>query len=279
MDESLPNLSDEAPITLRAPSGILSDLVCRYCDLQLSSRRDLYRHHTDLAGSCQVQNKAQLPAYLSILSEVFEMHECRYTGCHLEFDIPANSSGIQYFPDMMDFNSFGNISASGSSIPPALLYWTKAEKERFFYALVRCSRLRPDLIAEHVGTKSTAEVLAFQLALEAGTPHLGDTATTQTSHPVAREMSDRWISFEEKMAEDAIIWEAFTASASAIPWHQRDYAQAAAINSPITVHCTRCRRGTCDGLWPTCGQCQIRCKPCKWPEDFHPCLLPETEHG
>ena len=97
--------------------------------------------------------------------------------------------------------------------------WTTEEKDRFFHALSVHSRLRPDLIAEDIGTKSLAAVCAYIDMLEEGLAErkklgqatIDDAASTQDLYLVARdhfppalEVSEKWEAFEEKLAEAVI---------------------------------------------------------------------------
>lgn len=87
---------------------------------------------------------------------------------------------------------------SRTVVPPFDECWREDEKQRFFYALERYSRLRPELIAEDVGTRTLAEVDAY-LALLA--------SYALTAKPIednavscADEMSEEWIRWEERQA-------------------------------------------------------------------------------
>ncbi|KAI0029417.1 hypothetical protein K488DRAFT_72978 [Vararia minispora EC-137] len=52
----------------------------------------------------------------------------------------------------------GHVDALEYSLFEPAAHWTPAEKARFFHALARHSRLRPDLIAAHVRTKNAVDV-------------------------------------------------------------------------------------------------------------------------
>lgn len=96
-----------------------------------------------------------------------------------------------------------------SSMLPPTTFWTADEKELFFQGLRRYSKLRPDLIALHIGSnaanggigsnKTTADVCAYIDALEDGIRQ-GDIEPIG-SHPVARVVSDEWIAFEEQQSK------------------------------------------------------------------------------
>lgn len=86
-----------------------------------------------------------------------------------------------------------------SSIFPPNAFWSSQEKSRFFHGITRYSRLRPDLIAAHVGGgKTVADVVGYMEVLEEGSKHQGET-TRRRAEP-ARVVSDKWIKYEERMA-------------------------------------------------------------------------------
>ncbi|CCA77429.1 hypothetical protein PIIN_11406, partial [Serendipita indica DSM 11827] len=86
-------------------------------------------------------------------------------------------------------------------------FWTSEEKERFFSALSRHSKLRPDLISLDVGSnKTVADVVAYIDVLERG---LRDVSRLEVDseeedvpvvHPAAYTVSQKWIEFEEQQA-------------------------------------------------------------------------------
>ncbi|KAJ6593921.1 hypothetical protein B0H19DRAFT_1092836 [Mycena capillaripes] len=83
-----------------------------------------------------------------------------------------------------------------SFIPPAG-YWTSREKDRFFHALAVHSRLRPDLIADSIKSKTILDVCAYIDALDraaASQPSLRSTLEP------AVEVSDSWVDYEEEQA-------------------------------------------------------------------------------
>lgn len=61
-----------------------------------------------------------------------------------------------------------------SVVIPSLVRWSPAEKGMFYAALARHSRLRPDLIAMEVPTKTKADVVQYLAYLEASIETLGD---------------------------------------------------------------------------------------------------------
>lgn len=100
------------------------------------------------------------------------------------------------------------------SYHPPSGYWTPEEKERFFHALAVHSRLRPDLLAAAVGTKTLIDVCVYLDELEAAAAALGDAdggRRGRDAAPAALEVSDEWVRTEEEMArtlgERELVWE------------------------------------------------------------------------
>jgi hypothetical protein len=98
--------------------------------------------------------------------------------------------------------------------------WTAQEKDRFFHALAVRSRLRPDLIAEDIGTKSLAEVCTYLNMLEeslsqrkklygsATGNNVPDSYLVLRDHfPIALEVSEKWEEYEGTLAEVLIAKE------------------------------------------------------------------------
>jgi hypothetical protein len=88
------------------------------------------------------------------------------------------------------------------SFHPPTGYWSSAEKALFFRALSAHSRLRPDLIAASIGTKSTADVAVYLSLLREGAA--AATATTgmiaRDQRPAAHEVSAALIALEDQLA-------------------------------------------------------------------------------
>lgn len=91
----------------------------------------------------------------------------------------------------------------GKQLPPSFVhpstYWSSTEKNAFFHALSIHSRLRPDLIAASLGTKSVLDVctyldILYVAAADANSP------IARRSLPCAMEVSDSWIKWEEATA-------------------------------------------------------------------------------
>jgi hypothetical protein len=88
----------------------------------------------------------------------------------------------------------------GSVLPPGA-YWTVQEKNAFFHGLSAHSRLRPDLIAQEIGTKTLFDVLVFLDALDEGSCEVGRKKTRWDAGMESIEVSDAWMKEEIKLAE------------------------------------------------------------------------------
>ncbi|KAI0349602.1 hypothetical protein OH77DRAFT_1431947 [Trametes cingulata] len=110
----------------------------------------------------------------------------------------------------------GSEALPASYIAPNA-YWSAAEKDAFFRALAVHSRLRPDLIAEEVKTKTVPDVCVYLALLERAsrdtlrnTVYVGkdnktvDTGVRRKDLPIALEASENWVQLEERLA-DALI--------------------------------------------------------------------------
>ena len=92
------------------------------------------------------------------------------------------------------------------SFHPPTGYWTSAEKALFFRALSVHSRLRPDLIAASIGTKSTADVAVYLSLLREGANRVNNkkasTAITirRDLHPAAYQVTTELIALEDQQA-------------------------------------------------------------------------------
>src|ERR1700721_3739475 len=76
-------------------------------------------------------------------------------------------------------------------------YWTPAEKNIFFHALVVHSRLRPDLIASCLPNKTFVDVCTYIDHLEAASYDNPPDDHLRSDLPRAMEVSDDWIAYEE----------------------------------------------------------------------------------
>ncbi|KAF9049754.1 hypothetical protein BJ165DRAFT_1525088 [Panaeolus papilionaceus] len=93
-----------------------------------------------------------------------------------------------------------------SFFPPSS-YWTSTEKDLFFHGLTIHSRLRPELIAEHIKTKSTYDVCLYLDALQVAAEREAlpdDELPLHHRLEPALDVSTRWINYEESLAEDLI---------------------------------------------------------------------------
>jgi hypothetical protein len=91
-----------------------------------------------------------------------------------------------------------------SFVPPSS-FWTGQEKQRFFVALKRYSRLQPELIQQEIGdSKQVWEVCGYINYLDqaAATVNGASTSTSFGTLEHAREMSKQWIRSEEKWAAE-----------------------------------------------------------------------------
>lgn len=110
----------------------------------------------------------------------------------------------------------------GGDPPPASYfaprsYWSSVEKDAFFRAIAVHSRLRPDLIAEEVKTKTVPDVCVYLAILEEGQRELKEgtifinqpnrasgTKSSRRELPAAAEVSEEWVAFEDHMADTMI---------------------------------------------------------------------------
>ncbi|TRM70044.1 hypothetical protein BD626DRAFT_476127 [Schizophyllum amplum] len=104
--------------------------------------------------------------------------------------------------------------------------WTASEKDALFHGLAVHSRLRPDLIASRIQTKTIPEVCAFLEALENAASHHPLPDRRRDTLLPAMEVTDSWITWEERQAAHLLLaepeWEA--------------YAQDAQRQSILTAH-------------------------------------------
>ncbi|KAJ7170535.1 hypothetical protein C8R43DRAFT_979740 [Mycena crocata] len=95
--------------------------------------------------------------------------------------------------------------STGQPLPPSFIpptgYWTSREKDIFFHALAVHSRLRPDLIAASIKSKTILDVCAYMDALDqaiAVKPFHGPSLRSVLEG--AMEVSDSWVRYEEEQA-------------------------------------------------------------------------------
>lgn len=111
---------------------------------------------------------------------------------------------LKYFEDKPEDIEDG---LHDSFVPPNS-YWTAWEKEIFFDALRRHSRLRPELIQEEIGdTKSVWEVCSYINLLDATSSSKESTSIPYASTSAAVEMSENWVAFENRQAAALVAYE------------------------------------------------------------------------
>lgn len=100
------------------------------------------------------------------------------------------------------------LPSTPSYIPPTG-YWTSTEKDAFFHALCVYSRLRPDLIAACVKTKTPLDVCTYLEALESASRRRPVGSQSLRNHlEGAMEVSDSWIQWEEEVSASLVALEA-----------------------------------------------------------------------
>ena len=91
------------------------------------------------------------------------------------------------------------------TFPSAHFAWSEADTNLFYASLRRRSKSWPELIAaDMAGRKSLVEVTAYLARLDGALGALPDERRKQLRVPPlpAREVSERWVEFEEEMASD-----------------------------------------------------------------------------
>ncbi|KAL1705275.1 hypothetical protein EV121DRAFT_290563 [Schizophyllum commune] len=97
--------------------------------------------------------------------------------------------------------------------------WTATERDAFFHGLAIYSRLRPDLIASCISTKTVSDVCAYLEALEEAAAHYPspDALDRRRTAPLAMGMSESWLEWEEtqatRLAAAEPDWEAYALNA------------------------------------------------------------------
>ena len=101
-------------------------------------------------------------------------------------------------------------------LPPSS-YWTSSEKDLFFHALSIYSRLQPELIAQHVKTKTTFDVCVYLEVLKRAAESMdeaeeenedGTEDSLRAEMEPAMEVSEKWVLREEAVAESLIVLDA-----------------------------------------------------------------------
>jgi len=89
-------------------------------------------------------------------------------------------------------------------LPPSLIpptgYWSTHEKNAFFHALCVHSRLRPDLIADSVKTKSITDVCNYIDLMDESLRNTEGARLERKEIPAAMELVPDWLAFEEQQA-------------------------------------------------------------------------------
>ncbi|KAH9936191.1 uncharacterized protein B0H18DRAFT_1113622 [Fomitopsis serialis] len=119
-----------------------------------------------------------------------------------------------------------------SFFPPGA-YWTSAEKDTFFHALTIHSRLRPDLIAEEVRTKSVVDVCLYLQLLESATR--ADGPVLRKDFVTAMEVSDALVTLEDQKAQPILAAEP--------RWESRELEEARQEELEDREKAMRARRG------------------------------------
>lgn len=124
-----------------------------------------------------------LPAHVAAYAENFRNHQ-------------------ESFQAHLNGRVFDTDPLPPSFFPPSSR-WTSSEKDLFFHGLAVYSRLRPDLIAQHVKTKTTFDVCAYLDVLEAAVQRehgeIPKTLDRRAIEP-AMEVSEHWVQHEEASA-------------------------------------------------------------------------------
>lgn len=125
----------------------------------------------------------------------------------MESEEISSEAYIQHYRTCLrDFQA--HLSGSDAVPTPVTLvspasYWTQPEKDAFFHALSIHSRLRPDCIASYIPTKNVLEVCSFIDLLDdlaSQTP----LAEPRRNQPIAHEVSDEFIQWEQEQAHDIV---------------------------------------------------------------------------
>ncbi|KZV77295.1 hypothetical protein PENSPDRAFT_181357 [Peniophora sp. CONT] len=143
------------------------------------------------------------------------------TSAHLYRPLPS-APHLKAFPLSRE-ETRGIISAKedgalGHTFFPPSTYWSPSEKAVFFRALASHSRLRPDLIAERIHTKTTAEVEAYISLLDSALDSTPDEdLLPRANFPLAHEAPEQLIEYEDSQAmaceyheeeySEAMVWE------------------------------------------------------------------------
>ncbi|KAL5530135.1 hypothetical protein ACEPAF_6392 [Sanghuangporus sanghuang] len=124
---------------------------------------------------------------------------------------------------VLHLNGAHHGSLHPSYFPPCG-YWSEEDKNRFFHALSVHSRFRPDLIAEDIPGKTTADVCVYLDSLDEAAAKMPK-KLKRALLSRALEVSDNWIGFEENRAGGLVDLE------STWETHQRKSRRGAELRS------------------------------------------------
>ncbi|CAK5281742.1 unnamed protein product [Mycena citricolor] len=106
----------------------------------------------------------------------------------------------QYYNDHL--KSFRQHLKGVVSQSTPFAHWTADEIDLFFHSLAVHSRIRPDLIAESIPSKSLSDVCAYLNALD--TAAQAHEHASRTDLPIAMSVSEAWVAFEEDHAAQLV---------------------------------------------------------------------------
>src|ERR1700761_2295344 len=124
--------------------------------------------------------------------------------------MPTNSRLSKFYPGYLSNHRAKHEETPnfGPSVVPPHSYWTPDEKERFFKALPRYSRLQPELIQQCVGTSKTVwEVCNYIDFLEVELASEFEDNSYYETIPAAHQMSDKWVAEEERQSSGMVLYE------------------------------------------------------------------------
>lgn len=119
-----------------------------------------------------------------------------------------------------------------SFLPPSA-HWTSAEKDLFFHALAIHSRLRPDLIAKEVRTKTIVDICLYILSLESGARVNGPMPRMDLQ--IAMQVSDAFVALEDQKAQPLLVSEP--------QWEHRALEEERALELEAREKAVRARKG------------------------------------
>ncbi|OCH85201.1 hypothetical protein OBBRIDRAFT_839153 [Obba rivulosa] len=156
-----------------------------------------------------------------------------------EVEPQVDPAYLAHYNGHLDHTRSHLVGKDGSDTLPASFFppnasWTSAEKDMFFRALTVHSRLRPDLIAEEIKTKTIVDVCVYLDVLEeASSSH--PLSLTRKHHPIALEVSNEFVAYEEGKSQALAVAEP----------HLEEQALQQSREEEIRAHrlATRARKG------------------------------------